>query len=177
MLLGSKIGLRPLQGDDVWVLYRWFNDPRVRDALGSQHDLFPVSMDEEKKRVEEDINASDRKAFIIVKLEDNNPIGLILLTDIDPRNATAQLNITIGEVDQWDKGYGRDSIQVLLKYAFQMLNLHRIWLRVAEYNEKAIRCYLASGFQKEGRMRDDHYHGGRYRDMFLMSILSEEFKC
>ncbi len=177
MLLAERVGLRPLQSEDVWVLFKWFNDPKLLEVLGAQHLLFSVSLDEEKKIVHRDINAKDRKAFLIVKLEDSGPMGLVLLTDIDARTASAQLNIVIGEAEQWGKGYGREAVGTLLNYAFQQMNLHRVWLRVAEYNQRAIRCYAACGFQTEGRMREDHFHKGGYRDSFLMSILREERSC
>ncbi len=173
MLLSERVGLRPLQGEDVWALYKWFNDPRVLETLGAQHLLFSVSLDEEKKIVERDLNAKDRKAFIILKLEDRSLIGIILLTDIDPRNSSAQLNIVLGEVDQWNQGYGREAIKLLLDFAFEQMNLHRVWLRVAEYNERALKCYLACGFETEGRMRQDHFHRGSFRDALLMSVLRE----
>jgi RimJ/RimL family protein N-acetyltransferase len=176
MLEGRLVNLRLMESQDVWLLYRWFNDQRVLEDLGSGHGFFCVSMEEEKSNLERMLQ--DRRAmhFIIMKREGNQPIGLIGLVGIDDRNASTELRIIIGEVGEWDKGLGEDAIGVLLGHAFNAKNLHRVWLRVAEYNERALACYRKCGFREEGRSRHDHYHKGAWRDALLMSILSSEFR-
>ena len=176
MIEGGQVGLRLMESEDVWLLYRWFNDQRVLENLGSGHGYFCVSMDEERLAVEKMLQ--DRRAlhFIIVKREGGKPIGLIGLVGIDDRNASAEMRVTIGEVEEWDKGLGADAITVLLDHAFNARNLHRIWLRVTDYNARAIACYRKCGFREEGRSRHDHYHKGAWRDALQMSMLDSEFR-
>jgi RimJ/RimL family protein N-acetyltransferase len=176
MFEGKKVGLRLMQSEDVWLLYRWFNDQRVLENLGSNHGYFCVSMDEEKAVVEKMLQ--DRKAmnFIIVRRDGNEPVGYIGLASIDDRSASAELRVIVGEAGEWDKGLGEEAIRLLLEHAFKARNLHRIWLRVAEYNARAIACYRKCGFKDEGRMRHDHYHKAAWRDALSMSILDSEFR-
>ena len=176
MIEGRQVGLRLMESEDVWLLYRWFNDQRVLEDLGSDHGYFCTSMDEEKSAVEKMLQ--DRRAthFIIVKREGAKPIGYAGLVGFNDRSASAELRIVIGEVSEWDKGLGEDAIKVLLEHAFNAKNLHRVWLRTAEYNARAIACYRKCGFVEEGRMRHDHYHKAGWRDALLMSILSSEHR-
>ncbi len=176
MFEGKKVGLRLMQTEDVWLLFRWFNDQRVLEDLGSDHGYFCVSMDQEKTAVERMLQ--DRKAlyFIISKLDGGSSIGIICLANIDERNASAELRIIIGEVNEWGMGLGEEAIKLLLHHAFNAKNLHRVWLRVAEYNARAIACYRNSGFREEGRMRHDHYHNAAWKDALLMSILDSEYR-
>jgi RimJ/RimL family protein N-acetyltransferase len=176
MIEGRQVSLRLMESQDVWLLYRWFNDQRVLEDLGSGHGYFCVSMEEEKSAVERMLQDRQAAHFIIVKREGGQPIGLIGLVGIDDRNASAELRIIVGEVGEWDNGLGEDAIDVLLSHAFNAKNLHRIWLRVAEYNGRAIACYRKCGFKEEGRSRHDHYHLGAWRDALLMSILDQEFR-
>ncbi len=69
-----------------------------------------------------------------------------------------------------------EAVRLLLDFAFNSRNMHRIWLRVAEYNRRAIRLYKRSGFVEEGRSRHDHYHKGKWQDALRMSILSSEWR-
>jgi RimJ/RimL family protein N-acetyltransferase len=174
MLEGKLIGLRPLQTEDVWLLYRWFNDLRVTEDLGKRRGLFSVTMEEEKRAIEKKVASAGERDFIIVTLADGTAVGVASLLGIDHRNASAELEVTIGEVREWGKGYGKEATRMLVDYAFDVLNLHRVHLTVAEYNARAIACFAACGFQKEGVLRDDHYHGGAYRSSQLMSVLREE---
>ena len=61
-------------------------------------------------------------------------------------------------------------------YAFETLNLNRVWLHVYEYNERGIRAYEKVGFKREGVLRQDRYHAGRYWDTITMAILREEWE-
>ena len=176
MLEGEKVGLRLMQSDDVWLLYRWFNDQRVLENLGSDHGYFCVSMEEEKAVVESMLQNRKTMNFIIVRRQGDEPVGYIGLAGLDVRNASAELRVIVGEISEWDKGLGEEAIRLLLDHAFNLRNLHRVWLRVAEYNSRAIACYLKCGFKEEGRMRHDHYHRAAWRDTLAMSILDSEFR-
>ena len=65
---------------------------------------------------------------------------------------------------------------VLLRFAFQELNLHRVSLRVYEDNVRGIRAYQKCGFAQEGQSREAVYRKGRYYDELLMSVLRHEFE-
>ncbi len=97
--------------------------------------------------------------------------------NIDWKNRSAELlGIFTGEKEYWGQGYGSDAINALLRFAFREMNLHRIYLHVHDYNERAIRCYEKCGFQLEGRQREALFRDGRYHDVLLMSILREGFE-
>ncbi|HIC94568.1 MAG TPA: N-acetyltransferase, partial [Anaerolineae bacterium] len=64
----------------------------------------------------------------------------------------------------------------LLGFAFREMNLHRVYLSVHDYNERAIRCYEKCGFRHEGRLREALFRDGRYHDELMMGILREEFE-
>jgi len=176
MLKGKRVGLRPLESKDSWLLHKWFNDQRVLEDLGAQHISFCTSMDREFQIVDEMMTNRSKRYFMIQSLEGGRDVGLIGLDKIDLRNASAELQIIIGDVECWGKGFGGEAICVLLDHAFSRMNLHRVYLRVADYNDRAITCYKACGFQAEGRLRHDHFHKGAYRDALVMSILKEEFR-
>lgn len=176
MLRGDRVGLRPMQSKDSWLLHKWFNDQRVLENLGAEHIWFCVSMDREFQTVDEMLTSRTRRYFIIQLLEDSKDMGLIGLDKIDHRNASAEFQIVIGEVDCWGKGFGSEAIKVLLDHAFVSMNLHRVWLRVADYNDRAISCYENCGFHLEGRLRHDHFHKGAFKDALIMSILKEEYR-
>jgi RimJ/RimL family protein N-acetyltransferase len=86
------------------------------------------------------------------------------------------LGIAIGAKEFWGPGHGTEATRLLVDHAFATLNLHRVWLRVAEDNERGLRSYLRVGFQKEGILREDYYRDGRYRNLVLMSLLRGEWE-
>jgi RimJ/RimL family protein N-acetyltransferase len=88
----------------------------------------------------------------------------------------AELGIHIGEKKYWNQGYGTKAIQLLLRHGFESLNLHRLWLRVFETNQGAIRSYEKAGFTLEGKFREAQYLEGKYVNVMIMSVLSSEWQ-
>jgi len=65
--------------------------------------------------------------------------------------------------------------RVVLDFAFERLNLHKVYLTVDADNPSAIRSYNKAGFKKDGVLRDEVYKNGQYVDRILMSILKHEY--
>ncbi len=65
---------------------------------------------------------------------------------------------------------------LILKYGFNELNLHRIQLTVFEYNERGIALYEKLGFRREGVFREFMLREGRRYDMYLYGLLRREWE-
>ena len=114
--------------------------------------------------------------FAIRSLEDDRLIGFIDLGGIQWTHGDAFVGIGLGERAYWGKGYGTDAMQVILRYAFTELNLHRVSLGVFGYNSRAVKSYEKAGFAYEGRTRKMLQRDGRPWDMVFMGILKEEWE-
>ena len=111
---------------------------------------------------------------IVVKSGDKL-VGATGLHRMDFKNRHASFGISIGDKTEWCKGYGSEATFLMVKYGFETLNLNRVWLYVFEYNQRGIRTYEKAGFKREGLLRQDRYHEGRYENTILMAILREEW--
>lgn len=114
--------------------------------------------------------------FFIRTLAGDHLIGFIGLDGIRWNHGDAFVGIGLGEREYWGKGYGTDAMRVLLRFAFEELNLHRVSLTVFEYNPRAIRSYEKAGFTVEGRVREFVHRGGQRWDMICMGILRREWE-
>ena len=63
----------------------------------------------------------------------------------------AELGIFVGEKEYWGKGYGTEATELLLDFAFNILNLNSIMLIVNSFNERAIKSYEKCGFKLIGK--------------------------
>ena len=176
MLIGEKVVLRGLELYDAKELHKCVNDWEVRRYLGM---FYPFSEIEEEEFVKSSWERRKKGTdfiFGICEKENGQLIGTIGLHKVDWKNRNAELGIAIWKKEYWGRGYGTDAIIALLKYAFHELNLHRVYLRVYNFNKRAIRCYEKAGFKKEGVMREAFWRNGEWHDTILMSILQSEFK-
>jgi RimJ/RimL family protein N-acetyltransferase len=173
MIEGTLVRLRALEKDDLQHFVAWVNDPETRRFMTIR---YPLSMTEEESWWQGHLERKNDRAFAI-ETKDGIYIGNLGLHNIEPENRRAMLGIMIGQKDYWGRGYGTDAIRTLLAWAFGYLNLHRVYLTVYAYNQRAIRCYEKSGFRHEGTMRQARYADGRYHDELMMGILRDEFQA
>jgi RimJ/RimL family protein N-acetyltransferase len=114
--------------------------------------------------------------FLVQRLDDGMNIGEGGLWGAYSHNRDAWISIGIGERALWGKGYGSDATNVLLRFAFRELNLHRVNLVTFEYNPRAIRAYEKLGFQHEGQQRGGMKRGGQRWAILFMGILRDEWE-
>jgi len=118
---------------------------------------------------------SDELFFAIRTLDEDALIGFIGLFDLFKQHGDTLVAIALGERKYWGKGYGTDAMRVMLRYAFNELNLRRVGLIVFDYNPRAMRSYEKAGFIPEGRIRGAILREGRRWDWLYMGILREEW--
>ncbi len=171
---GKLIRIRALEKKDLDSVMQWVNDPEITKNLSALF-LYPTSKEQEEKWLDDirNFEATD-KVFAIESL-DGVYLGNLGLHKINWKDRNAELGIVIAKKEDWDKGFGTDAVLTLLDFAFNRMNLHRIYLRVWDYNLRAIRSYEKCGLKKEGVLRAGHFDDGKYHDVILMGILKEEF--
>jgi RimJ/RimL family protein N-acetyltransferase len=108
-------------------------------------------------------------------IEVGTPIGQIRLDRVDLRDRRASLAVGIVDRTQLGIGLGTEAIGLVLEFAFNVLKLHRLSVRVVEYNTRAIRAYQKCGFVVEGREREAAFVDGIWHDVVVMSIVDWEY--
>ncbi|AFG35670.1 acetyltransferase, ribosomal protein N-acetylase [Fervidobacterium pennivorans DSM 9078] len=167
---GKLATLRPIEVTDAKKFVELINDERTKDYLSG---VFPINEFMEEEWIKK--NAITHNAVNFAIEVGNNLVGSTGLMAIDWVARSAEYGIAIFDPAYWDKGIGTEVTHMMLKYAFEYLNLNRVWLRVFENNQRAIRVYEKCGFIQEGRMRQARYLKGQYIDVIIMGILSDEY--
>lgn len=173
---GRQIRLRPVKRSDLEKTIIWRNDPVLREnILGIR---FPVTEKMEEKWYESvaDDPARSRVVFAIEKIDNTELVGIAHLSQIDWVARLAYLGIYIGDSHNRGKRMGSEAMDILLRYGFDCLNLRKVCLQVAAYNDAALQFYRNYGFQEEGRLKEQVYLGGRYHDVVLMRLFANAFR-
>jgi RimJ/RimL family protein N-acetyltransferase len=171
MLAGRLVVLRPLRSDDRARSVRWRNDPDIRDNILGYR--FPVTEAMEADWVDAVLKDQSRTR-VVLAIEDESDgalVGFVYLNNIDWFARNAEFGILIGERSRHGKGLAREALSLIADYAFESLNLHKLYLRVVAFNKRALRLYRAFGFVDEGVQRQQAYLRGRYYDVVLMGLI------
>lgn len=172
-LTGRRLLLGPVDADDAPSYARWVNDPRVRPYLNRP---WPISVEDERQRVQSLIGAADAVGFALRVREDQRLIGRTAIRGIHHVNRSGVFTIFIGEPEFWSRGYGTEATALTTIYAMDLLNLNRLELEVFAYNGRALRTYEKLGFRREGVRREAKFHDGAYHDAILMAIVASDWR-
>ena len=171
ILTGRSVLLRPPRpGDTAARLVLGVHPEIVRMYGGSSSDVRPMTTEIAERWVQ-DLMKHDY-AWII---EASSLIGHVRLDRVDLRDRRASLALGIEDFALLGKGLGAEAIRLVQQYAFGELDLHRLSVRVVEYNHRAIRAYEKCGFVIEGREREAALVDGQWCDDVMMGILDREY--
>ena len=173
MLNGSKIILRPLQAGDIENTMLWRNNPAIREAAMTHP--FPVTRELEKNWFDQTLNnrSNDSIYFAIATKDEDEFVGYLFLNRINWISRICYFSIYIGEVNNQGKGYGTEALNLILNYAFSILNLRKVLLEGNADNIPAITLYQRTGFIQEGELKNHFFSHGKYINVMIMAIFSK----
>jgi RimJ/RimL family protein N-acetyltransferase len=171
--MDHPVYLRALDACDLEKCHTWHNDQALYETLVGYFHFVNKGAEQAWFDSKKSVFGKEVNLAICVRETDEH-IGNIYLREIDWVSRRAQLGIFIGDRDARSKGYGYAAMRQLLCYAFNDLGLKKIWLDVLSDNAAAIRLYEKCGFKSEGLLRKHVYKNGRWNDLVMMGIWTDE---
>lgn len=173
MIGNERIYLRLMEEKDIPYKVRWINNPDFRSTLNFE---YPISEIGTRKWLNSVSGNSNRRDFFVCNKENDEPIGFGGLLNIDYKNSKAESYMGIGNLNYQGKGCGYDIRTLILGYAFNELNLNKVYAYVWEKNTPMINLNKKVGFEIEGLLRDDILSHGKLRNRYIMGITKNEYQ-
>jgi RimJ/RimL family protein N-acetyltransferase len=178
MLKGGLVGLREQRRDDVEVLFELATDAEHR-ALADSRPFRPVSLAARLAEYDKAQSEPDRTSafFSIQRLDDDEgaAVGDVGLWMIDTHHRSAHIGISLLPSAR-GQGLGRDAIDVICRYGFEIRGLERLSLETLEINAAMRATATACGFVEEGRLRSAAWYLGRRVDDMVYGLLADEWR-
>ena len=158
----------PLPDDHRWLV-DLHNDPEVLRNLTHPE---PITMEQhlawwESTRI-------NPKQLRLVFTVEGERVGFTKFYDIDRTNHNCALGADIHK-DHRGKGYAKSMWAMMLNVSFMALQMHRVSLTTATYNNIGQRVYRGLGFQEEGRLTQSLFRDGVFHDQICMYMLREDW--
>lgn len=173
ILEGEKVRLRPVQERDLPLFAQWLQDAEVRRWLVSITE--PPTLEDEYEWYD-GMRSNENAVTWSIDLLEGRLLGTVELR-LSPDHQRAELGIAIMDKSAWSQGIGTETVQLLLGYAFEELELNRVDLTTDEDNLRGRRCYEKCGFVEEGLLRQHRFVEGKFGNTVAMSILREEWQA
>lgn len=172
-MIGDKVVLREFRSEDLSAMRAWITDGEATKYLSSTF-IKPQTWEQSESFLrgilQGDVGGVN---LVIAEKTSLKYLGQCNLMMIDHGARKAEMAIVMSP-EHHGKGCAREAIALLLSFAFDQLNLNRVFLKVDEENTRAIRLYEYCGFRHEGRLRQEVYRDGGYHDLLVMGVLRGE---
>jgi N-acetyltransferase len=177
VLRGRYLELRPLLRADAGGLAEAGRDPEVWQFLriGPGH---PPSPDEMTTFIDQLLAMQEKGellVFTMVLRSNGSLVGVIRFLDIDRPNRAVELGTWL-DSRFWRTPLNTEAKWLMLSYAFEQENVHRVQLKTDARNVRSQRAIQRLGAVPEGQLREAHLvRGDFYRTSFYYSILADEW--
>jgi RimJ/RimL family protein N-acetyltransferase len=169
---GNKVLLRAIEKEDNEFLRAMINDPELeKNVVGWS---FPTSKGAQEEWFNRQL--SDRNNLRLIIEYDSKAVGLATLTDIDWKNRKATHGIKLFGEDIKGKGIGTDTVRAIMKYAFEELQLNRLYGSIMTTNIASQKLYEKCGWKNEGLSRQSIFKGNQYIDEIQVGVLREDYE-
>ena len=156
--------LRPYKKCDAKRIVSWIKDEiSFRKWCADRYNKYPIN--------ENDINSyystmEDLDTFFpMTAFDETGIVGHLIMRFIDENKKILRFGFIIVDDKKRGQGYGKEMLQLSIKYAFEILKIQKITLGVFDNNKSAYYCYKAIGFQDVKLEDNEYYH-----------ILNEDWK-
>jgi diamine N-acetyltransferase len=170
-LRGNKIYLRALEPEDLDFIVEVENSEEFWEISATRVPYSRYLIKKYLQNSHRDIYEVKQLRLMICDL-DKNPIGLIDVFDLEPKDRRAALGILIVNETERGKGYGAEILTLICNYCFTHLNLHQVYANVTEDNLASINLFEKNKFKKVGVKKDWVIAGGKFKNEILYQLIN-----
>ncbi|MDE7390140.1 MAG: GNAT family N-acetyltransferase [Lachnospiraceae bacterium] len=149
-LVVDRLMLRPYKACDAKKIVTWCNDEvSFRKWSSDRFETFPITeADMNKKYIDNNGDCIDEDNFYPMTAVDNGEIvGHLIMRFTDEDKTVLRFGFVIVDNLKRGMGYGKEMLELALKYAFEFLKVEKVTLGVFDNNMPAYYCYKAVGFK------------------------------
>lgn len=164
--------LRSLKESDADGMLEWMHDADVAGRF--QFDFSSMNLDRVLGFIRDSWDNDSSLHFAFVSDTDEY-FGTVSLKNIDRNNLSAEYAVSSRKKSH-GTGVARKATEDVLKYAFDVLGLERVYLNVRADNHRAIRFYEKIGFTREGVFRNALSVDGGFVDLVWFSMIRADVR-
>jgi diamine N-acetyltransferase len=173
LLHGTNIHLRMPEPTDVDILYQWENDLSVWRVSTTVVPFSRFQMEQYVMNAQHDIY-TERQLRLMIDLASRQvpkkTIGCIDLFDFDPLNRRAGVGILIIPEER-KKGHASETLSLLIRYSFEILQLHQLYCNITMGNDPSIRLFMNAGFVQIGIKKDWRIIDNNWADEIMLQLI------
>lgn len=173
VMTGQMVTLRELRASDAPSLFAMLTTEEVSRFISPP----PTTVEGFEKFIGWTLRMRDLgtyACFAVTVGDDDTAVGIFQLRELEPGFGTAEWGFAIGSAF-WGTGAFVDGAELLVRFAFETVGVHRLEARAAVKNGRGNGALRKIGAVQEGVLRRSFLKNGEYLDQVLWSILDEDW--
>ncbi|MFC4722155.1 GNAT family N-acetyltransferase [Geojedonia litorea] len=166
-LKGKHINLRALEPEDLEFVYEIENDEAIWEFSNTIAPFSRYTIKQYLENSHKDI-FEVKQLRLVITAQTNDALGLIDIFDFDFINRRAGVGILVKSINNRQKGYGSEALQLLMDYCKTHLSLHQLYCNVSEDNEISLKLFKKLGFEVVGLKKDWNKVKGTFKNEYLL---------
>lgn len=175
MINGENIYIKPLNSTDAVALLELHNKNRnffEKFSVVRKSDFYTIEGQLDRIKQFEEERRNDLAYNYGIFRNDNTLVGTINLFQVLRDSLQSAFIGYFLDKKHNGKGYTTEAVKLMVEYAFNDLNLHRIEAGVMPHNTGSIRVLEKSGFHKEGIAKKNVKINGKWEDHQVLAIIN-----
>lgn len=157
--------------DDLDHIMTWVNDPEVVANIAN---IKEITREQEERWLKDKLASPNDRLFSV--FNDGTYVGQCGIHQIYWPARNGRISVILKKEFQ-GKGYGHLVIKAILRLAFELVKLHKVFCVVWEDNPKTVHLYRDKmGMKEEGRLIDEYFLDGRHHNMLRLYMLESDWK-
>jgi ribosomal-protein-alanine N-acetyltransferase len=173
VLTSSQVTLRQLRASDATSLCALLTTEEVSRFISPP----PTTVDGFERFIAWTLRqrqAGTYACFAVTVDSTDTAIGIFQLRELEPGFGTAEWGFAIGSA-YWGSGVFQEGAELMVKFAFEVVGVHRLEARAAVKNGRGNGALRKIGAVQEGLLRKSFLKDGEYLDQALWTILHEDW--
>ncbi len=169
----DRLSFQKVTKKDIESIHKYASDPEVSFFIGWK---LKNNINETKCLVNTIISNQEKGThqYASVVLKSNKEIiGILMIFNYDKISNQAEIGYVFNK-EYWNMGYGTETLEVIIDFAFNSLKIHKLVAKVVEGNIGSCRILEKNNFMLEGKLRDHFYIENKYYNGLLYGIIKEK---
>ena len=173
ILSNEVIKLKPITKQGQKEFYEYSSQSKFYEYL--EYDMSKTEYEEYFLKMLKYVENNERFYWFIIKKDEEKIIGTFGLRNFDILRKSVEISYGLSP-KFWNKGFFKNSLQLVLNYLFLERKFHRIFATTQSNNIPSILGLKRLGFIQEGILRDSFVKNGKWYNNTILSILENEYK-
>ena len=166
---GRHVLLREIQYEDTELIVDWRNDSEQGKFLQTE----PLTKKVHIEFLHHYFKRDNDFYFIAETKKSRKPVGTIAIYNVDIRCKRAVFG-RLYILEKY-KIYALEMSYLALRFAFEILQLHKVCADVQQKNMKALRFDSMLGFHKEAVLKEHMWNGEMFDDVVLFAMFKQDY--